>query len=138
VTQQARNLAVEERLHGVRFLIRDRDSKFSAPFDEIFRSEGVNIVKTAIRAPKANAFGERWVRTVRTECLDWILVLGRRHLERVLRTYTAHYNTQRPYRGLGLMTPEPRPDPLPRPADGARVRRHAVLGGLIHEYDLAA
>jgi putative transposase len=96
VTQQARNLAVEERLHGVRFLIRDRDSKFSAPFDEIFRSEGVNIVKTPIRAPKANAFAERWVRTVRTECLDWILVLGRRHLERVLRTYTAHYNTRRP------------------------------------------
>jgi transposase InsO family protein len=138
VTQQARNLAVEERLHGVRFLIRDRDSKFSGPFDEVFRTEGVNIVKTPIRAPKANAFAERWVKTVRTECLDWMLVLGRRHLERVLRTYTAHYNTRRPHRGLGLKTPEPRPDPLPRPADRARVRRHAVLGGLIHEYDLAA
>jgi putative transposase len=138
VTQQARNLAVEERLHGVRFLIRDRDSKFSGHFDEVFRTEGVNIVKTPIRAPKANAFAERWVRTVRTECLDWMLVLGRRHLERVLRTYTAHYNRRRPHRGLGLNSPEPRPDPLPRPADGVRVRRHAVLGGLIHEYHLAA
>jgi len=78
VTRQARNLTMGERLHGVRFLIRDRDSKFSGPFDEVFRSEGVNILKTPIRAPKANAFAERWVRTVRTECLDWMLVLGRR------------------------------------------------------------
>jgi transposase InsO family protein len=78
VTQQARNLAVGERLQDVRFLIRDRDSKYSGPFDEVFRTEGVEVVKTPIRAPKANAFAERWVRTVRTECLDWILVLGRR------------------------------------------------------------
>jgi putative transposase len=128
VTQQARNLAMGERLHGVRFLIRDRNSKFSGPFRRGFRSEGVNILKTPIRAPKANAFAERWVRTVRTECLDWMLVLGRRHLERVLRAYAAHYNEARPHRGLDLRTPEPRPDPLPPPADGARVRRHRVLG----------
>jgi transposase InsO family protein len=138
VTQQARNLAIGERLAGFRFLIRDRDSKFSGPFDEVFRSECVRIIETPIRAPRANAFAERWVRTVRTECLDWMLVLGRRHLERLLRAYTAHYNEARPHRGLDLMTPEPRPDPLRRQTDGARVRRHDVLGGLIHEYDLAA
>lgn len=91
VTQQARNLAVGERLEGIRFVIRDRDSKFSSPFDEVFRSEGVSILKTPIRAPRANAFAERWVRTVRTECLDWILVLGRGHLGRVLKAYAAHY-----------------------------------------------
>jgi hypothetical protein len=101
VTQQARNLAVGERLQGIRFAIRDRDAKFPGPFDEVFRSESVNIVKSPIRAPRSNAFAERWVRTVRTECLDWILVLGRRHLEQVLRAYTAHYNDGRPHRGLG-------------------------------------
>jgi putative transposase len=138
VTQQARNLAVGERLPGVRFLIRDRDSKFSGPFDEVFRTEGVHIVRTPIRAPRANAFAERWVSTVRNECLDWMPVLGRRHLERVLRIYTAHYNEARPHRGLDLKTPEARPEPIPRRADGAPVRRHDLLGGLIHEYDLAA
>jgi putative transposase len=138
VTQQARNLAVGKRLQGVRFLIRDWDSKFSGPFDEVFRTEGVTIVKTPIRAPKANAFAERWVRTVRTECLDWMLVLGRHHLERVLRTYTTHYNEARPHRGLDLKTPELQTDSLPRPALGQRVRRHDLLGGLIHEYELAA
>jgi transposase len=137
VTQQARNLAVGERLAGVRFVIRDRDSKFSGPFDEVFRTEGVHIVKTPIRAPRANAFAERWVRTVRTECLDWMLVLGRRHLEDMLRTYAAHYNEARPHRGLALKTPEPQRDPAP-PSEGVRVRRRDVLGGLIHEYELAA
>ena len=116
MTQQARNLAMGERLQGVRFLIRDRDSKYSGPFDEVFRTEGVSIVRTPIRAPRANAFAERWVRTVRTECLDWMLVLGRRHLERVLRAYAAHYNEARPHRGLDLKTPEPQPDSLPRSA----------------------
>jgi len=73
------------------FVIRDRDSKFSARFDEVFRTEGVNNLKTPMRAPRANAFAGRRVRTIRTDCLDWMLVLGRRHLERVLRTYAAHY-----------------------------------------------
>ena len=138
VTQQARNLAVGEWLRGIRFVIRDRDAKFSGPFDDVFRSEEVRIIKTPIRAPRANAFAERWVRTVRAECLDWILVLGRRHLERVLRTYAAHYNRRRPHRGLELKTPDPRPDPAPWPAEGVVLRRRDVLGGLIHEYDLAA
>jgi putative transposase len=91
VTQQARNLVVGERLQGIRYVIRDRDAKYTGPFDEVFRTEDVDIVKTPIRAQRANAFAERWVGTVRTECLGWILVLGRRHLEQVLRTYSAHY-----------------------------------------------
>jgi len=138
VTQQARNLAVGEGLHGIRFAIRDRDSKFSGPFDEVLRSEGVKIVKTPIRAPRANAHAERWIRTARAECLDWILVLGRRHLERVLRTYAFHYNRARPHRGLELKTPERRLDPGRWPADGARVRTRDMLGGLIREYEVAA
>jgi putative transposase len=133
VTQQARNLAVGERLEGIRFLIRDRDSKFSGPFDEVFRSEGVRIIKAPIRAPRANAFAERWVRTVRTECLDWMLVLGRRHLEHVLRVYADHYNEARPHRGLDLRTPEPRPDRAPWPTRRPEIRTHGVLGGLIRE-----
>jgi putative transposase len=137
VTQQARNLAVGARLTDIRFVIRDRDSKFSGPFDEVFLTEGVRIIKTPIRAPRANAFAERWVRTVRTECVDWMLVLGRRHLKRILRAYAAHYNGRRPHRVLELKTPDPGPEPGPWAAAGACVRRHDVLGGLIHEYELA-
>jgi putative transposase len=85
-----------------------------------------------------NGFRAFRVRTVRTECLDWMLVLGRRHLERVLRTCTAHYNEARPHRGLDLKTPEPRQDPLPRPVLDGQVRRHDLLGGHIHEYELVA
>ena len=103
----------------------------------MFRSEGARIIKTPVRAPRANAYAERWVRTAREECLDWILVLGCRHLERVLRTYEAHYNQARPHRGLDLKAPEPQRDPA-RPADRVRVRRRDVLGGFIHEYELAA
>lgn len=137
VTQQARNLAVGERLGGVRFVIRDRDSKFSGAFDEVLRSEGVKVIKIPIRAPRANAFAERWVRTVRAECLDWILVFGRCHLERVLWVYASHYNAGRPHRGLDLTTPDQRPVPASR-AEAIRIRRHDALGGLIHEYELAA
>jgi transposase InsO family protein len=139
VTQQARNVAVGKRLQDVRIAIRDRDSKFSGPFDEVFCTEGVNIVGTPIRAPRANAFAERWVRTVRTECLNWTLVLGRRHLERVLRAYTAQYSEARPHRSLDLKMPEPRPHaPVRALAGGAYVRRRDVLGGVIHEYEQAA
>ena len=94
---------------GMRFLIRDRDSKYSGPFDEVFRSGGIRIVKTPVRAPKANAIAERFVRTVRAECLDWLLILNRRHLERVLRVYVDHYNTQRPHRALKLQPPATSP-----------------------------
>ena len=136
VTQQARNLAMAGTLDGRRFLIRDRDTKFSGPFDEVFRTEGVAVVKTPVRAPKANAIAERWVGTVRRECLDHILILGRRHLERVLTSYATHYNRERPHRGLGLDRPDP-PFPLMR-IPGRVIRRHDLLGGLIHEYGRAA
>jgi transposase InsO family protein len=89
VTQQARNLSFTGVLERTRFLIHDRDSKFCAAFDEVFRSEAIKVIHTPIRAPQANAYAERFVRTVRTECLDWLLIVGRRHLEHVLRTYTA-------------------------------------------------
>jgi transposase InsO family protein len=102
VTQQARNLGLEFSEQGMRFLIRDRDSKYSCPFDEVFRSEGMGIVKTSVRAPQANAIAERFIRTVRAECLDWLLILNRRHLERVLRVYVDHYNHERPHRALEL------------------------------------
>jgi putative transposase len=135
VTQQARNLGLDFAEQGVRFLIRDRDSKYSGSFDEVFRSEGIQVVKTPVRALKANAIAERFVRTVRTECLDWLLILNRRHLERVLRVYTDHYNTQRPHRGVGLRPPDP--TNLAGTSVG-EVRRHDRLGGLIHQYYRAA
>jgi putative transposase len=96
------------------------------------------IILTPFRAPRANAFAERWVRTVRRECLDWTLVFGRRHLEHVLREYVAHYNTGRPHRGLGLRAPDTPPDPPTPFRDLGCVRRRDVLGGLVHEYELAA
>jgi putative transposase len=140
VSQQARNLAFsfEDRSSRVRFLLRDRDAKYSGPFDEVLRTEGIDVIRTPIRAPRANAFAERWVRTVRNECLDWTLVRGRRHLERVVRAYAAHYNGHRPHRGLHLEAPE-RSDGPRRPENrGARLVRRDVLGGLIHEYEDAA
>jgi putative transposase len=91
VTQQARNLSFSGVFERVRFLIHDRDSKFAAAFDEVFRSEGIKVIHTPIRAPQANAYAERFVRTIRAECLDWLLIIGRRHLESILRSYTAHY-----------------------------------------------
>jgi putative transposase len=135
VVQQARNLSFTGLFSGMRFLIHDRDSKFTASFDEVFRSEGITVIRTPVRAPQANAYAERFVRTVRTECLDWLLILGRRHLEHVLRTYTQHYNRERPHRGLALHTPQPRAPALPRHGD---VQRRDRLGGLVHEYYRAA
>jgi transposase InsO family protein len=132
VTQQARNLGLELADDGARFLIRDRDSKYSATFGEVFRSAGIQIIKTPMRAPQANAIAERFVKTVRAECLDWLLILNRRHLERVLRVFIDHYNTQRPHRALELQPPQPR-DPPPTGTIGA-IKRHDRLGGLIHEY----
>ena len=94
VTQQARNFTfhLDERAQPLRFLIHGRDAKFCGPFDEVFATEGLQVVRTPVRAPRANAICERWIRTVRTECLDWLLILSRRHLERLLRIYIRHYN----------------------------------------------
>jgi hypothetical protein len=133
VTQQVRNLAVDGELCGVRFLIRDRDSKFTASFDEVFGTEGAGVIKTPVRAPKANAFAERFVRTLRAEVFDLVLVTGRRHLLRLLRAYEAHYNSHRPHRGIGLAAPRRlQVAPIRVPTD--QIRRRRVLGGLINEY----
>src|SRR4029453_6375099 len=136
VTQQARDLGLDFSDQGVRFLIRDRDSKYSGPFDGVFRSEGIRIVKTPVRAQKANAIAERFVRTVRAECLDWLLILNRRHLEGVLRVYVDHYNRERPHRGLELRPPEL--DQQRETASVREIRRRDRLGGLLHEYYQAA
>jgi transposase InsO family protein len=138
VTQQARNLGLDFSDSGVRFLIRDRDSKYSGPFDEVFRSEGIRIVKTPVRAPKANAIAERFIRTVRAECLDWLLILNRRHLEHVLRVYVDHYNRERPHRSLDLKAPMADPSVPGRRCSPSEVQRRDRLGGLIHEYYEAA
>jgi putative transposase len=112
--------------------------KYSGSFDEVFASNAITSVKTPGRAPQTNAIAERFVRTVRAECLDWLLFVNRRHLERVLRTFVEHYNTPRPQRSLNLQPPqaaEPpqRAQPPPTPAVD-EIRRHDHLGGLIHEY----
>jgi transposase InsO family protein len=138
VTQQARNLVIDGRLGDVRFLVRDHDVKFSGPFDEVLRTEGVRVIRTPIRAPRANAFAERFVRTVRRECLDHVLIYGRRHLERVLQAYVAHYVKERPHRGLGLGLPAGDQAQQIRGTIGTPVERRDVLGGLIHEYRWAA
>jgi putative transposase len=139
VTQQARNLAVDERFENVRFLIHDRDAKFCGPFDAVVSSEGARVIETPPQAPRANAIAERWVRTVRNECLDHLLIIGRRHLERVLDAYVGHYNAERPHRSLALAAParEP-PRPHGSPVSSLDVRRRDVLGGVIHEYYAAA
>jgi len=132
-------MILAERQRPARFLIHDRDAKFSAAFDEVFRSEGARVIRTPIQAPNANAQAERWVRTVRSECLDWLLIFGRRQLERVLRTYVDHYKRQRPHRALDLDAPDPIGELVPLPRARPRtVRRRDRLGGLLHEYELAA
>ncbi len=143
VRQAARNLLMDldEHAHRFRFLIRDRDAKFTTGFDAVFAAAGIETVKIPPRAPRANAYAERWVRTVRAECLDWTLVWNRHHLQRVLGSYLEHYNTARPHRGIGLEVPVPigalrAVEPSTHP--DARVERVDVLGGLIHEYRRAA
>ncbi len=133
VTQQARNLAMEGGLQSVTFLIRDRDSKFTLSFDEVFRSEGARVIRTPVRSPKANAFAERFVRTIRHELLDLVLVLGRRHLLRLLAEYEAHYNSHRPHRGIDLQAPESVGTVTAAvPLDD--IRSSKVVAGVINEY----
>jgi transposase InsO family protein len=136
--QQARNLMMQlGDAQPFLLLVHDRDTKFGGAFDEVFRSEGLKVIRTPVRAPNANAYAERWVRTVRADCLDRILIVGRRHLERVLRLYVRHYNEHRPHRALGLVPPH-RLTPIPKATLPLRVRRRDLLGGLVHEYEAAA
>jgi putative transposase len=142
VVQQARNLPYElaQRARPVQFLIRDRDAKFTTGFDEVFASDGIRIIRTPIRAPRANAFAERFVGTARRECLDRMLIFGRRHLEVVVREYIEHYNSHRPHRSLGQLPPQPNgvARAVVKDADPSRLKRTDRIGGLIHEYHLVA
>jgi putative transposase len=135
VTQQARNLLMnlEDRADGLEFLIRDRDTKFTAAFDAVFTAAGVRIITTPIRAPRPNAIAERWISSARRECLDLMLVTGERHLRLVLSEYVEHYNVHRPHRTLCQSPPVGRERP-PTTGPNVRVLRRDRLGGLIHEY----
>src|SRR5512132_3965228 len=119
VTQQARNLllVLGERGRRMRFLIRDRDAKFCRGFDDVFNSAGAELLLTPVQAPNANAYAERWIRTVRAECPDWLLIVSRRHLAQVL-----------------LEPPDPSANPTVISGDRHRVHRRDRLGGLLHEY----
>jgi putative transposase len=147
VVQRARELSMSragETTAGTNapgFLVRDRDSKFTRAFDDVFAFDGIQIIKTPVQAPNANAFAERWVRTVRQECLDWILIWSRRHLEGVLDEYVRHDNDERPHRSLDLRPPRAineRSAGRVGTVAATVVRRRDRLGGLLHEYYKAA
>jgi putative transposase len=145
VTQQARNLMLEldDASRKMRFLVRDRDAKFIRAFDDVFSGAGIRVLRSPPRAPRANAFAERWVGTVRRECLDRLPIVNQRHLLALLAEYVAHYNSHRPHQSLGQASPIPRPATgtprsVSKPATRDLVERREVLGGLIHEYRHAA
>ena len=142
VTQQARNLCFELPAPAtpIKFLIRDGDAKFPASFDEVLRAEGIRILKTPVRAPRANAVCERVIATLGRECLDRMLIFGHRHLEVILAEYVDHYNAHRPHRCLGQRCPSS-PDRVLAPlldVEPHRLRRADRLGGVIHEYRMVA
>jgi transposase InsO family protein len=131
-TQQARQLVwkLDDRKSEFHSLVHDKDTKFSDKFDSIFRSAGMQVIRTPYQAPNANAFAERWIRTVREECLDHILILNEAHLRRVLREYVeSYYNPARPHQGLCQGTPLLRGQPL----RSGTVQKRAVLGGIIND-----
>jgi putative transposase len=139
VTQTARNLSAtlaDDHKH-IKFLIRDRDTKFVASFDQVLAAPDGRVIRTPIRAPRANAYAERWIRSVRTECLDWLLIRNRPHLETVLAVFVEHYNQARPHLGINLEIPNRAPTPS-EPGGLDRIERIDRLGGLIHEYRHAA
>ena len=136
----ARNLLMDldEHLDTVKFLLRDRDTKFTAAFDTVFTSTGIRILRSPIRAPRANAITERWIGGRRRELLDQTLIWNQQHLLRVLREYETHHNSHRPHRSLGQAAPL---KPLPTAVtdlDTCRLRRHSRVSGVINEYTLAA
>ena len=132
VAQQARQLVwqFEEAKMSFRCLIRDNDSKFTDTFDTVFESQGIRIVPTPIQAPNANAYSERWVQTVRVECLDHILIINEAHLRRVLKEFTDFYNSRRPHQSLDQQSPIPRGEPVA----AGKVQRRQILGGIINDY----
>jgi transposase InsO family protein len=141
VVQQARQVAwaFPERAEPLRFLIRDHDRKFTAGFDAVFEAENIRIVRTPIQAPEANGIAERFVRTARSECLDWLLILNARHLERALAVFIDHYNGWRPHRSLDLAPPNGRPSSATwTTTEPITLKRRDRLGGLLHEYERAA
>jgi putative transposase len=138
LTQQARNLHMDldDVGHQFRFLIRDRDAKFTAAFDAVFTAISVRIIKTPVRAPRANAIAERFVGSIRRELLDRTLIVNQQHAATVLGEYQHHYNAHRPHRALGQAAPL---RPLPQRTSATRgVRRRDRLGGLLHEYQQVA
>jgi anti-anti-sigma factor len=139
VTQQARNLlmSLEDQADGLKFLIRDRDAKFTAAFDVVFSAAGVRIIKSPVQAPRANAIAERWIASARRECLDRMLTTGGPHLHLVLNEYIDHYNSHRPHRALHQSPPAGRLHPPTRGAN-VRVLRRERLGGVIREYSQVA
>jgi putative transposase len=142
LTQLARDLTagLEEAGHRFRHLIRDRDAKFTSAFDAVFTASGIDVLLTAPQAPRMNAYAERFVRTVRAECTDRMLITGERHLHAVLAEYVRHYNTGRSHQGhdMSLRAPDDNPHIIPPPAPPDRIRRNPVLGGLINQYEAAA
>ncbi|MDQ6852014.1 MAG: integrase core domain-containing protein [Actinomycetota bacterium] len=140
VTQQDRNflMALGKRVDGFGFLIRERDTKFTAAFDAVFTDEGIAVLRSPPRAPKANAYAERWVGTIRRECLDRMLIFSERQLVRVLAEYETHYIGHRPHRALDQRPPIAGAAIFANHRCWTAVRRDEVLGGLINEYRPAA
>jgi transposase InsO family protein len=139
VARQARNLLMnlDHRADSFKFLIRDRDARFTAAFDAVLTAAGIRIIKTPVQAPRANAIAERQIASARRECPGRMLITGERHLRLVLDQYTGHCNTHRPHRALQQGAPAGRPPP-PDPGANVRVLRRDRLGGLIHEYSQVA
>ncbi|WP_246144693.1 integrase core domain-containing protein [Actinacidiphila oryziradicis] len=137
-TQLARNLLSDlgQRASGFRYLLRDRDSRYTQAFDAVFTADDIEILKTAPQAPRMNAHAERFVRTARAECTDQMLIYNEQHLRHVLAEYTQHYDCGRAHRALQLRAPADDPDVIPFPAQ--RIHRHDIFSGLIHEYHNAA